>query len=579
MHAWLGREKLAEKIGDSQGPLYIIIEEAGQEAVVLREILEDLAVGSVSRGEDWYYVPDWKDPSCKVGVSRPQGRGTEWLQAVNALPETLLQQYWAQKETGRQPEEIVADLAAETMEELNANWPETVEYHTGLVEHILEHVEDPEYLDLNLWLPGLLWKGGERPVIRAEGVSRGVMAGREERRREGRWIPGLLQRAAGGYLLIEAVDLLGSSGWPVLRDALLGGKIEEPCEAPLTAQVVLFGSGGLYRALCEWDPDFRMIFAQTVFMLATVEDDETHRQEWLRAIGEMVQFPVEAAAGERLLQYLWRQEAAGRIPCCIGKAEPWLYAAERFCWETDLSEITGVVMERILAEEREEISQSLRKYWAREGDSLAHVVLQGKRVGCVHGLAVVDLGYMTAGEPLVITATYAPPLVIESVEERHGLGGRVFSKSWETLRGYLGRLGRPNSKIVVNFEKNYHSIEGDSALLAQAYCILSLLSEYPIQQNIGITGTLDSQGRVLAVGSIHEKIEGFFDFCQWRGEKGGVIFPAENADGLYLAADVQQAIEKGEFVLYPIKALEEGIPLLMGVSAGRVMQRAIRRMK
>ena len=73
-----------------------------------------------------------------------------------------------------------------------------------------------------------------------------------------------------------------------------------------------------------------------------------------------------------------------------------------------------------------------------------------------------------------------------------------------------------------------------------------------------------------AIGGANDKIEGFFDICQARGLTGnqGVMIPAANVQHLMLRADVVAACAAGQFAVYPIRNIDEGIALLTGMNAG-----------
>ena len=67
------------------------------------------------------------------------------------------------------------------------------------------------------------------------------------------------------------------------------------------------------------------------------------------------------------------------------------------------------------------------------------------------------------------------------------------------------------------------------------------------------------------------KIEGFFDLCKKRGLTGnqGVIIPVSNVKDLVLNEEVITAFKKGNFHIYPIRHINEGIELLMQYPAGQ----------
>jgi predicted ATP-dependent protease len=75
---------------------------------------------------------------------------------------------------------------------------------------------------------------------------------------------------------------------------------------------------------------------------------------------------------------------------------------------------------------------------------------------------------------------------------------------------------------------------------------------------------------VQAIGGVNEKIEGFFDLCRARGLTGeqGVLIPAANIKHLMLRHDVVEAAAAGQFHIYPIHTIDEGIEVLTGIPAG-----------
>jgi predicted ATP-dependent protease len=49
----------------------------------------------------------------------------------------------------------------------------------------------------------------------------------------------------------------------------------------------------------------------------------------------------------------------------------------------------------------------------------------------------------------------------------------------------------------------------------------------------------------------------------------GVLIPAENADDLMLRDEVIEAVAKGQFHIYPVGTIEQGIEILTRVCAGK----------
>ena len=92
----------------------------------------------------------------------------------------------------------------------------------------------------------------------------------------------------------------------------------------------------------------------------------------------------------------------------------------------------------------------------------------------------------------------------------------------------------------------------------------------PILQSVAITGSVNQQGEVQAIGGVNEKIEGFFDICDARGLTGdqGVVIPESNVDHLMLRSDVIAAARAGRFRVHAVRSVDEAVSLLTGMPAG-----------
>ncbi|HME62003.1 MAG TPA: S16 family serine protease, partial [Candidatus Binatia bacterium] len=111
---------------------------------------------------------------------------------------------------------------------------------------------------------------------------------------------------------------------------------------------------------------------------------------------------------------------------------------------------------------------------------------------------------------------------------------------------------------------------GDSASSSELYAILSSLSEIPIKQGIAVTGSVNQNGEVQAIGGVNQKIEGHYDVCRLKGLTGaqGVMIPRANVRNLMLRPDVVEAVKAGKFRVYAVSTIDEGIEVLTGVLAG-----------
>jgi predicted ATP-dependent protease len=196
-------------------------------------------------------------------------------------------------------------------------------------------------------------------------------------------------------------------------------------------------------------------------------------------------------------------------------------------------------------------------------------------VGQVNGLSVMMLGNFPFGQPNRITARVrlgGGELI--DIEREVELGGPLHSKGVLILSGFLGSRYVPDTPLSLSaslvFEQSYNGVDGDSASSAELYALLSALAEVPLKQSLAVTGSVNQRGQVQAIGGVNDKIEGFFDLCQARGLTGeqGVLIPAANVQHLMLRQDVVDAVAAGQFHVYPVETIDQGLSLLTGLPAG-----------
>jgi predicted ATP-dependent protease len=158
------------------------------------------------------------------------------------------------------------------------------------------------------------------------------------------------------------------------------------------------------------------------------------------------------------------------------------------------------------------------------------------------------------------------------------MSGRIHDKGFVILTGYIqGKYGqtRPLSlQASIGFEQSYGEIDGDSASSTELYALLSQLSGKPLAQGIAVTGPVNQNGEVQAIGGANQKIEGFFDVCKAKGITGkqGVMIPRDNMQNLTLREDVVEAVQAGQFTIYAVATIDEGIEVLTGVPAGELQE-------
>jgi predicted ATP-dependent protease len=83
---------------------------------------------------------------------------------------------------------------------------------------------------------------------------------------------------------------------------------------------------------------------------------------------------------------------------------------------------------------------------------------------------------------------------------------------------------------------------------------------------LAVTGSVNQRGQVQPIGGVTQKVEGFFNTCKAHGLTGtqGCIIPQTNIEGLMLNDEIIAAVEDGQFHVYAVSDIDEGIALLTG---------------
>ena len=200
----------------------------------------------------------------------------------------------------------------------------------------------------------------------------------------------------------------------------------------------------------------------------------------------------------------------------------------------------------------------------------------GSEVGQINGLTVMTIGDYSFGKPSKITVnTYLGKNGLIDIQREIEQSGSSHSKGVLILEGYLGQTFAQEFPLSLNasicFEQLYGGVDGDSASSTELYALLSSLSGIPINQSIAVTGSVNQKGEIQPIGGINEKIEGFYQICKMRGfnKQHGVIMPVQNVRNLHLSDEIIKDVKQGNFHIYAINSIDEGIEILTGVPAGK----------
>jgi lon-related putative ATP-dependent protease len=410
--------------------------------------------------------------------------------------------------------------------------------------------------------------------------------------------PGMLHLANGGYLVIDAMQVLMQPfAWDSLKRCLRSREIRieslgqslslvstvslEPEPLPLDIKVVLVGDRMLYYMLHELDPEFSKFFKVAVDFEDQMDRSPKNVMLYARLIATLVRkaalMHFDKGAVARVIEFSSRHaEDAEKLTMEIRSIADLLEESNYWAKQGASKVVKAEHVEKAMVQATQRLSR-IQTRWREETLRGTFIIdTEGEKVGQINGLSVIQLGGHAFGHPGRITAQVrmGGGEVID-IEREVNLGGSLHSKGMMILSGYLmGHFvsDKPLSlSASIVFEQSYNGVDGDSASSTELYALLSALSGLPIKQSLAVTGALSQMGEVQAIGGVNEKIEGFFELCKARGLTGdqGVLIPAANVKHLMLHPEIVEAVKQKQFHIYPINHVDEGIAILTGVNAGK----------
>jgi predicted ATP-dependent protease len=408
---------------------------------------------------------------------------------------------------------------------------------------------------------------------------------------------GSISKANGGYLVLYDRDVLANAGvWEALQRVIKNRelRIEEPATffgfmppqglrpepIPTDTKVIMIGDPFLYRMLAGADPDFRETFKVKADFNFEIDRSQENIVAFACFISDYCKreglrhFDTSGVA--RVIEHGARMvEDQNKLSTRFSDMADLLVESDYWAGKENAELVSQRHVERAIAEKifRLNLIEKRLQEMITEGSVLVEV--RGAVVGQVNGLAVYQLGDFNFGKPSRITAkTFMGRGGIVNIEREAKLSGKTHDKGVLILSGYLGGKYAQQHPLSLSssicFEQSYDGVDGDSASSTELYAILSSLSDIPLRQDIAVTGSVNQNGEIQAIGGINQKIEGFFDICRLKGLSGdqGVLMPRSNLRNLMLRPDVVTAVQEGKFHIYAVRTIDEGIEVLTGVAAG-----------
>ena len=409
--------------------------------------------------------------------------------------------------------------------------------------------------------------------------------------------PGALHKANGGYLILQAMDVLTNPlSWDALKKTIRSGEVRieniaehygliptstlKPEPIPIDVKVVIVGNPFIYHVLYAFDEDFRKLFKVKADFDTEMPRTDEHIEKYAQFIAGRVEEdklkPFDRSGVAKVVEYGSRliqdkEKLSTRfieIADIVSEASYW---ASRNGNDRVMSEdVQKAIDEKIY---RSNLIEQKIQELIEEG--VIMIDTEGEKVGQVNALSVYSIGDYMFGRPSRITArTHIGKGGVTAIDRETKMSGPIHDKGVLILSGYLASKYAQDKPLPLGaslaFEQLYEGVEGDSASSTELYALLSSLSDLPINQQIAVTGSVNQKGEIQPIGGAIQKIEGFYEVCKAKGLTGsqGVIIPHQNVRHLMLKEEVVQAIRDGQFHIWPVVTIDDGIEILTGVPAG-----------
>ncbi|MFH0777612.1 MAG: Lon protease family protein, partial [Candidatus Eisenbacteria bacterium] len=407
---------------------------------------------------------------------------------------------------------------------------------------------------------------------------------------------GSLLRANGGYLVLNALDVLIEPGvWQALKRTIRNRIIEiqpydpfylfagtslkpEPVDYDL--KVVMIGDSYLYNLLYTYDEDFKKIFKVKADFDTVVRRSDESIYDYACFVAKVCEdegLPHFDRTGTAAVAEYGARLAGNREKLTTRFIQISDIVREACYWASKESAelVSSAHVEKAIEEKIYRVRLIEEKIQELIERGVLMVDIEGAKVGQLNGLSIYDLGDHAFARPSKITSqTSMGRAGIINIEREANLSGKTHDKGVFILSGYIRATYAKDRPLTLSaslcFEQSYAGVEGDSASAAELFAFLSSLSEIPLRQDIAVTGSINQMGEIQPIGGVNEKIEGFFDVCRAKGLTGsqGVVIPKRNLEDLMLRRDVVRAVEEGKFHVYAITRVEDGLEILTGMPAG-----------
>lgn len=409
--------------------------------------------------------------------------------------------------------------------------------------------------------------------------------------------PGSLHQANGGFLMLEAEQLLEQPyAWQGLKRALKSGQLKlsslehmltltgsisiEPASVPLEIKVVLLAEPEIYYEILEVEPELGSVFKIRADFTDTLQRNDSNEQAYMQLIADYVQadklLPFDRSALAALLTDSSRQaEDQSSLSLHASTLGDLIREAHHHAFKAGDKIVTDEHVNQALHHRQYRLGYLRELYWQDLSRGTQLIETSGHRLGQINALSVIHYADVEFGLPSRLTASvYQGGGDILDIERSVELGGSLHAKGVllmsSFLKAHFGREQILHFSAALAFEQSYGQVDGDSATVAELSALISAICQIPIDQSWAITGSMNQLGQVQPIGGVNAKIEGFYDACKLQGLTGkqGVIIPRQNMQHLMLRQDVSEAVKAGLFHVHAIDTIDQALEILMARPVG-----------
>jgi len=369
-----------------------------------------------------------------------------------------------------------------------------------------------------------------------------------------RVVSGLIHKANKGVLFIDEVATLGRTQQDLLtamqeKQLSITGRSEMSSGAmvitdPVPADFILVASGNL-SDVQSMHPAMRSRirgYGYEVYMDDTIDDTEENRKKLVQFVAQEVEndgkIPhfTKDAVGEIIREARRRAGMKNKMTLKFRELGGIVRASGDISREINHEYVTAedVIEGKKSAKSLEQQVSNVYLERKREYNIL---ITEGGFVGRVNGLAVLGEG----GTVLPIEAEVTPGGKKSEIIATGKLGD-IAKEAIQNVSAVIMKIYGEDIKekydIFVQFLQTYEGVEGDSASVSVVVAMISALKNIPVDQGVGMTGSLTVRGEVLPVGGVTQKIEAGIDAGLKR-----VIIPKSNEKDVLLEKRYEGRIE------------------------------------